>query len=273
MSIAELVKPKIVSLIIGGMSPERSVTITEENKAESRRLKAIWEKEKEAKGFTQGSFGADFNIGTQAAVGFFLNGKSAISMKAAKGFAAGLGCSIEDFSPRLAQQAAEAGALASSDGVPARQLLAQAANSSNVELMTFSLVPVVSWVQAGAWCGTLDGIRPGDAESWLPCPIRHSPNTYALVVRGVSMFDPTGAHSFKDGDTIFVDPDRDADHRSLVIARLEDEHESTFKQLIIEGGQRMLQALNPSWPNRIIPINGHCSICGVVIGKVESFIG
>jgi SOS-response transcriptional repressor LexA len=133
-------------------------------------------------------------------------------------------------------------------------------------------VPIVSWVQARKWCGGIEIFEPGNAEKWLPCPITHGPRTYALIVRGISMFDPTGAYSFKDCDMIFVDPERDAGHRSLVVARLDDEHEATFKQLIIEGDRRMLQALNPSWPNRIIPVNGNCSICGVVIGKVESFI-
>jgi SOS-response transcriptional repressor LexA len=42
--------------------------------------------------------------------------------------------------------------------------------------------------------------------------------------------------------------------------------------LPIEGGQRMLQALNPDRPKRITPIHGNCSIGGGVMGKVASFI-
>lgn len=143
---------------------------------------------------------------------------------------------------------------------------------ANTESVGAGVVPVVSWVQAGDWSGMADGFEPADGIDWIPCPIRHSSHTYALIVRGVSMYNPAGKPSFQDGDTIFIDPDRQADHRSLVIARLDDEKEATFKQLLIEGEQRMLQALNPSWPNRIITINGNCSICGVVIGKLESFI-
>jgi hypothetical protein len=37
-------------------------------------------------------------------------------------------------------------------------------------------------------------------------------------------------------------------------------------------GQRMLQTPNPNWPNLTILIHGNCSVCGVVMGKVESFI-
>jgi SOS-response transcriptional repressor LexA len=149
---------------------------------------------------------------------------------------------------------------------------ARTTHATNIELSTVGTVPIVSWIQAGEWCGITNNFELGDADEWLPCPIRHGPRTYALIVRGISMFDPTGAYSFKDGDTIFVDPDGNVGHRSLVVVRLDDEHEATFKQLIIEGDQRMIQALNPSWPNRIIAVKENCSICGVVIGKVESFI-
>ena len=56
---------------------------------------------------SQAEFGQQFEIGTQAAVGHFLNGHAAISMKAAKGFARGLNCEIADFSPRLGAEAAD----------------------------------------------------------------------------------------------------------------------------------------------------------------------
>lgn len=179
-----------------------------------------------------------------------------------------LGVSVDSFfSPGIADQE-----LARLGLTPGGYKKGTSTQAFNIEPSTARTVPIVSWIQAGEWCDIVDNFGPGDADEWLPCPVRHGPRTYALIVRGISMFDPTGAYSFKDGDTIFVDPDGDARHRSLVVARLDDEHEATFKQLIIEGDQRMIQALNPSWPNRIIPVNGNCSICGVVIGKVESFI-
>ena len=125
------------------------------------------------------------------------------------------------------------------------------------------LVPLISWVQAGAWCAIVDNFAPGDAEDWLPCPRNFGPYTFALRVRGVSM-EP----KYQDGDIIFVDPDADATHGKNVVVRLDDEHEATFKQLVVEGEQKMLRALNPDWPGpKLIPINGNATICGVVIGK------
>lgn len=124
-------------------------------------------------------------------------------------------------------------------------------------------VPLISWVQAGNWEAVIDNFAPGDAEDWLPCPRKFGPHAFALRVRGVSM-EP----KYQDGDIIFVDPDAQAEHGKNIVVRLDDEHEATFKQLVMEGGQKFLRALNPDWPGpKLIPINGNATICGVVIGK------
>ncbi|SFB80303.1 SOS-response transcriptional repressor LexA (RecA-mediated autopeptidase) [Marinospirillum celere] len=159
-------------------------------------------------------------------------------------------------------------------GISIDDLLSQAANLPSEANVTpgpdiKGYCPVISWVQAGEWSEIVDIYSPGVAEEWLPCPGPHSPNTFVLRVAGESMYDPSGQRSFKEGDLIFVDPERHANNGSLVVVRLEDHTEATFKQLVIEGGQKYLKALNPSWPNRIIPINGNATICGVVSYKVE----
>lgn len=84
----------------------RRAKVTPEHQEESRRLLSIWNRMKPtlvARGYgTQEAFGAMFSVGNQAAVGHFLHGRSAISMKAAVAFAQGLECKVSDFSPRLA---------------------------------------------------------------------------------------------------------------------------------------------------------------------------
>lgn len=133
-------------------------------------------------------------------------------------------------------------------------------------------VPLISWLQAGQWRQVSDIQSVGDADRWLPCPAAHGPRTFALQVPGLSMHNPAERHSFNDGDIIFVDPDRDAVHKSLIVAKLAGAPEATFKQLLIEGSQRFLMALNPSWPERIFAIDGSAEICGVAIAKYESLI-
>lgn len=89
------------------MSDHKRGTVTELNREESRKLRAIWDAKKDKP--TQAVFGEQFGIGSQAAVGHFLNGHAAISLKAARGFAEGLRCDISAFSPRLAKEASELG--------------------------------------------------------------------------------------------------------------------------------------------------------------------
>ena len=78
----------------------RQAKVTPETQEESRRLKALWVAC--ANRPNQTVFGEKFDIGSQSAVTSFLNGRTPISLKAAKGFARGLNCRISDFSPRIA---------------------------------------------------------------------------------------------------------------------------------------------------------------------------
>lgn len=132
------------------------------------------------------------------------------------------------------------------------------------------MLPLISWVQAGEWTEIADVFDASEAEDWLYCPVAHSARAFVLRVRGESMFDPRGKRSFKDGDLIFVDPERPAENGSLVIAKLTGGQEATFKELVIEGDAHFLKALNPDWPERIFQINSNCHIAGVVIGKYEA---
>lgn len=140
---------------------------------------------------------------------------------------------------------------------------------SNIESLPDepSRVPVISWVAAGNWATMQD--QRAEPLEWLMCPVKHSKDTYALIVKGLSMYNPLGERSFKDGDIIFIDPLIDPKHKDFVVAKIESEQEATFKQLIIEDGRKNLMAINPGWEPKFMPINGSAAILGVVIGKVE----
>jgi SOS-response transcriptional repressor LexA len=126
-------------------------------------------------------------------------------------------------------------------------------------------IPVINYVQAGNW-GDINEIKESGAiySSKLVCPVNCSENTFALRVQGVSM-EP----KFQSGDLIFVDPLAQVENGSFVIARLDDENQATFKQLIIEGEQKFLKPLNKDWPDQLIAINGNCTIVGKVVFKGE----
>ncbi|SPA24549.1 Putative lambdoid prophage e14 repressor protein C2 (fragment) [Cupriavidus taiwanensis] len=97
----------------------------------------------------------------------------------------------------------------------------------------------------------------------MPALRQMSKRAFALRVRGPSM-EP----KYQDGDIIYVEPEAIAEHGKRVVVQLESEPEATFKELVIEGGQKYLRALNPDWPGpKFLPINGNATIIGVVVGK------
>lgn len=128
-------------------------------------------------------------------------------------------------------------------------------------------VPLVSWVQAGAWCEAFTPIDASDAERWLDCPVKHSPHTFVLRVRGDSMTAPSGnGRTYPEGCLIFVDPElRNPVNGERVVACLLGANEVTFKVFKDEDGRRWLQPLNPTHE----PIREPFKILGTVIGKWE----
>lgn len=117
-------------------------------------------------------------------------------------------------------------------------------------------VPLISYVAAGNWSEAVDNFAPNDAEEWVSTTIHVGQHTYALRVQGDSM-EPR----FPDGAIIIVEPEADPKNGSFVIAR-QNGSEATFKQLIIDGGQRYLKPLNDRYP--ILNVSSDTVICGVV---------
>ncbi|MFV0507769.1 MAG: LexA family protein [Shewanella algae] len=119
-------------------------------------------------------------------------------------------------------------------------------------------LPLISMVQAGAWT-EIKEVAPFDMELY-PCPIKCSTRSFIVKVEGESMLP-----DFKPGDLLYVDPEIQPDSGSYVVARLDDDNQATFKQLILDGSKKYLKALNPDWPNKFVEINGNCTIVGKVV--------
>lgn len=131
-------------------------------------------------------------------------------------------------------------------------------------------MPEISWVQAGGWAEAFDPYEPGDGLDWHWSSTPHSSSSFALKVKGDSM-KTNDENGFYHGEVIFVDPEKEAKHGSLVIAKMEEKNEVTFKKLTIsETGEMKLEALNPDWKPRYIDISSAAHICGVVFGKTSS---
>lgn len=126
-------------------------------------------------------------------------------------------------------------------------------------------IPLISYVQAGAWDEAVDIYEPGYAERWLPFLKNNGEKTFALRVEGDSMTAPYGK-SYPAGCIVFVDPERRAPiSGERIIAKLEGSNQVTFKVFVEDAGHRWLKPLNPQHP----PVMEPFRVVGTVIGKWE----
>lgn len=134
-------------------------------------------------------------------------------------------------------------------------------------------VPIISWVQAGAWTEAVDNVHPGHAEEWTQTTVPIHQHTYALRVKGDSMTNPGGDPSFPQGSVIVVEPEAvDGVEKmvgSFVIVKRPTDEEATFKKLVKDGGNYFLKPLNPQYP--MLELREDDVFCGVVREKVMRF--
>lgn len=228
---------------------EKKKILTPAQVADSKRLKALYEAKKKELGITQQSIADALDI-SQGAVGHYLNGRNALNTAVASVFARLLGVSVSDFSPSLAKDISDMSSVASEN------------TSFAGHYYPGSKYPVISKVQAGAWCEAVEPYTLKDIDLWLESDAHIQGDAFWLQVDGESMTAPTGL-SIPEGTFVLFDTGREAINGSLVIAKLSDSNEATFKKLVIDGAQKYLKGLNPQWP--LVPVNGNCRIIGVAV--------
>lgn len=256
--------------------------LSDEQIADARRLKKLWDDRFDGV-ISQEEAAHRCGWKTQGAFNQYLNGKIPIGLRALLKISRALQVEPQDISPTLSSEIATTGASehntsAHLNGPAANRLplasgslTGRRADDDNINVRegphVRGLVPLISSVQAGEWCDMLNSFEASDAEYWLPCPVRHGPHTFCLVVEGESMRNPHSRPSYDPGDIIFVDPEVTPTTGSRVVVRLEAQSKATFKQYVEEDGQCILKALNPDWKPRYIPLSERAALCGVVIGK------
>lgn len=128
--------------------------------------------------------------------------------------------------------------------------------------------PVISFVQAGNWTEACEPYTLSEIDEWYESEVSVQGSAFWLKVEGDSMTAPTGV-SIPEGSLVLVDTGREPINGSLVIAKLTDTNEATFKKLVLDGA-KYLKALNPAYP--VITINGNCKIIGVVVQMMMRFV-
>lgn len=126
--------------------------------------------------------------------------------------------------------------------------------------------PVISWVAAGAWAEAVEPFPPGFSDRYELSDYNSKGPAFWLEVKGDSMTSPVGT-SVTEGTLILVDTEADVQSGRLVIAKLADSGQATFKKLVDDGGRRYLKPLNPAYPTELCAEN--CRIVGVVVRALQ----
>ncbi|WP_038277831.1 LexA family protein [Zymobacter palmae] len=241
------------------MKKFKRTELTPEQLTEAKRLKEIYSQRKaEAKArgdrLTQEDIAEACGWTGQSAVSQYMNGRIALNLDALVKLSRALSFDPIDVSKRLARHIPQ----------PNQRNVEIAGQPSN----TYRY-PVVNWVAAGSWAEAVEPYEPGGASEYMETTYRvPGGEAFWLEVRGDSMTSPAGP-SIPEGAMILVVTQIDAQPGDLVVAKLEDSQEATFKKLVEDGGQRYLKPLNPSYP--LIKINGNCRLVGVVKQAVQTF--
>ena len=211
--------------------------------AEGAKVKAMMR----VRGLRQEETARRCGIGSQSNLSHYLSGRRALTLAYASKLAGVLGCSIADFSPRLAREA---------EMIHAVDPAATAVTVAPIE-SALRKVPVLSYVQAGdpsGGEGTSYRETAIDQGDYILMPEDEAPEeAFALVIKGDSM-EP----DFCEGDRIIVDPTIPPRAGAFVVARREDPigdgYETTFKKYRLTGydahGREVFELipLNPDYP-------------------------
>ncbi len=124
------------------------------------------------------------------------------------------------------------------------------------KLTVGALVPIINRVSAGYPVDFDDLDYPvGFADDYVRCPGLHDPNAFAVRVVGDSM-EP----KFGKGDIVILSPAADVQNGDDCFVRFSEPHETTFKRIFFESGDRVrLQPRNENYPPLIVEggrING-----------------
>ena len=122
--------------------------------------------------------------------------------------------------------------------------------------------PVISWVAAGEWAEAVEPFPPGFSDRYEMSDYDSKGPAFWLEVKGDSMTSPVG-QSVPEGMLILVDTEAEVRPGKLVIAKLADSNEATFKKLVEDGGRSYLKPLNPAYPITLCAED--CRIIGVAV--------
>lgn len=127
-------------------------------------------------------------------------------------------------------------------------------------------VPVIDYVQAGAWTQVANPHALGQGHAEMAIDTGAGPLVFALEIKGTSMLD-----RFHEGDRIAIDPSIEPLPGDFVVAKEKSSEEATFKQYRPRGSDGRgrpvieLRPLNDSWPLITLDAKNPGTIVGTMI--------
>lgn len=235
--------------------PLKKRPLSDVEQQECAALNALYKAKKKELGLSQEKIAIEgLKANSQSAASHYLTGRNALNIEAASVFARYLKVPVSAFSERLAKEIDRLSSSEPSNVASTRQ-----------PLESFRY-PVISWVAAGAWAEAVEPFPPGFSDRYELSDYNSKGPAFWLEVKGDSMTSPVGT-SITEGTLILVDTEADVQSGKLVVAKLADSDQATFKKLVDDGGRRYLRPLNPAYPTEMCAEN--CRVVGVVVRALQ----
>jgi len=117
--------------------------------------------------------------------------------------------------------------------------------------------------------GFLDDLKiPSGKAVFVPCPFDHGSLTFALEITSPAN-QASASNSIPVGYTAYFDPEKPAKNGDMVAAEL-PAGEVVVRQLVSEGGERFLRALNPEYRRISMPFRCVATMLGAVLSTADS---
>ncbi len=137
------------------------------------------------------------------------------------------------------------------------------ANAMPVDRIDAAELPLMGRIAAGVPIESINDVPPSVAVpgAMLSGSGRH----YALEVKGDSMIDA----GINDGDVVVIRETGSADNGDIVVAQVEG-YEATLKRYKRKGESIILEAANPAYEARILPV-GAVKVQGRLVGLIRTY--
>lgn len=128
-------------------------------------------------------------------------------------------------------------------------------------------IPILEWNQAYRWPENKKELAESNNMDFLSNKFVFNPNCFALKIKNDSMLNNFKAPFFHKGTFIIIDPEKEHNPESFVVAKKEGGQELIFRLYVEEAGFKSLVPYNNQYEG--ITLTPDIKICGVVVAHLN----